>query len=154
MSILSLDVGDVRVGLAIMDEALRLPLPLGVVNRAQGEAERHILALCLERKVTKIVIGLPLSESGSENDQCLKVRNFARRLAQRREYCHPRAYPQHLLRAGWRRVQRELRQLRGRARCGAILCVTRSGQDGGRSGGSMAGREGARPILGCALRPS
>ena len=83
MSILSLDVGDVRVGLAIMDEALRLPLPLGVVNRAQGEAERHILALCLERKVTKIVIGLPLSESGSENDQCLKVRNFARRLAQR-----------------------------------------------------------------------
>jgi putative Holliday junction resolvase len=82
-SILSLDVGDVRVGLAVMDDTVKLPLPLGFVGRAQGEAERHILTLCQERNVAKIIIGLPLSENGSENDQSLKVRNFARRLAQR-----------------------------------------------------------------------
>jgi putative Holliday junction resolvase len=83
MNFLALDIGNVRVGLAIMDQSVKLPLPLGTVNRAQGEAERYILKLCQDRQVVRLIIGLPLSEDGSENDQCLKVRNFARRLAQR-----------------------------------------------------------------------
>lgn len=83
MSFLSLDVGDVRVGIAAMDANIKLPFPVGTIDRAKGEAERAILKLCQERNVTRIIVGLPLSEDGNENDQCVKVRNFARRLSKR-----------------------------------------------------------------------
>lgn len=81
--IIALDVGDVRVGVALFDRGAGVPLPHVTLARANGEAERQIRALCEERVVAKILVGLPLSDDGAENVQSEKVRNFARRLAKR-----------------------------------------------------------------------
>lgn len=83
MLILALDVGDVRVGVAILDTAVAVPLAIGTFSRARGEAERLIIDLCSERSIAHILVGLPLSEDNRENPQCEKVRNFSRRLEKR-----------------------------------------------------------------------
>ena len=83
MIILALDVGDVRVGVALLDTAAGVPLPLPACSRAKGEAERRIIDLCSERSIAHILIGLPLSDDNRENSQCEKVRNFSRRLGKR-----------------------------------------------------------------------
>ena len=83
MLLLALDVGDVRVGIALLDTTAGVPLPLGAWNRAKGEAEQRIIALCSERSIEHILVGLPLSDDDRENSQCDKVRNFSRRLGMR-----------------------------------------------------------------------
>ena len=80
-TLLGLDVGDKRVGVAISDG--RTAVPVGTFNRAQGEAESKIIQLVGERGVQVVVSGLPLSENGDKNSQCQKVENFCRRLMKR-----------------------------------------------------------------------
>ena len=82
--------------------------------------------------------------------RCCRPRS--RRLADGRQHRHPRAHPQHVLRAGRRGLQRELRQLRRLARRGAVLPGARSA--GRRAGGRRAvgGREDPGSVLGVALR--
>ena len=81
--IIGLDVGDVRVGVALLSLAVGIPLPHNTFLRAKGQAEREIVKLCKDRNVNMLVVGLPLSEDGSENLQCEKIRNFIRRLQNR-----------------------------------------------------------------------
>lgn len=85
MWLMALDVGDVRVGVALLDSDAGVPLPHDTFIRAKGEAEKKILSLCEERTIEKILVGLPLNDDGSENEQSEKVRNFVRRLAKRIE---------------------------------------------------------------------
>ncbi|MBX7144272.1 MAG: Holliday junction resolvase RuvX [Oligoflexia bacterium] len=80
---LGLDVGDKRVGVALCDELEILASPFDTFDRAQGRAEQEILRLIAERRVVGLVVGIPLSEDGSSNEQCLKVENFCRRLKRR-----------------------------------------------------------------------
>ena len=80
---LGLDVGDKRVGVALSDPLLMLASPVGVFERGKHKAETRILQLLSQYQVTKVVIGLPLSEDGEEHAQCAKVRAFCRRLARR-----------------------------------------------------------------------
>jgi putative Holliday junction resolvase len=80
-TLLGLDVGDKRVGVALSDGTT--VVSIGTFNRAQGEAESKIIQLVGERKVDIIVSGLPLSENGEKNSQCQKVENFCRRLMKR-----------------------------------------------------------------------
>ena len=80
---MGLDVGDKRVGVSMSDPLLMLASPLGVFARAAAEAEQRILKLLEEHDVSKIVVGLPLSEDGTENEQCVKVKAFCRRLSRR-----------------------------------------------------------------------
>ena len=70
MLIVALDVGDVRVGVALLDTKAGVPLPLAAWNRARGEAEKQIIDLCSERAIEHILVGLPLSDDNSENPQC------------------------------------------------------------------------------------
>lgn len=83
MWLLGLDIGDVRVGVAVCDLAARVPIPHATFDRAQGGAERAIIELCTERPIERVIVGLPLSDDGSENPQCEKVRQFSRRLEKR-----------------------------------------------------------------------
>ena len=78
---MGLDVGDKRVGVSISDPLLMLASPLGVFLRS--EAEQRILKLTEEHRISKIVVGLPLNDDGTENEQCLKVKAFCRRLGRR-----------------------------------------------------------------------
>lgn len=80
---LGLDVGDKRVGAALCDELEILASPFATFDRAQGRAEQEILKVATEKSLAGLVVGLPLSEDGSKNEQCLKVENFCRRLKRR-----------------------------------------------------------------------
>ncbi len=79
--VLGIDIGDKRVGLAMARDSVAFPL--SVLKRAQGEAEREIVALCQREGISLIVAGLPLGAHGEKNEQCQKVEIFCRRLKKR-----------------------------------------------------------------------
>jgi len=81
MAILGLDVGDKRIGVALADGLLAIPLT--VVDRAGEEADMEkLLALAREHGAERIVVGLPLSMNGSIGRQAEKVLAFSRALSE------------------------------------------------------------------------
>lgn len=77
MRVLCLDIGDVRIGVAVSD-------PLGIstngieTHRSEGQ-ERDVLyfsEMAKNRACERIVLGLPLNMDGTEGDRAEKVRAF------------------------------------------------------------------------------
>lgn len=83
--ILGIDVGSKRVGVAIADDQLKLPTPIGTFARARGQAEQEILRLVKDYQVSLLVVGLPLGSRQQETRQCQAVTAFAKRLSKRSE---------------------------------------------------------------------
>lgn len=84
MRILSLDVGEARIGIAVCDPDERFAVPLEVVEREEEEADLcSILAIARREEAGSLVVGLPLSLDGSRGPQARRVEGFARRLAAR-----------------------------------------------------------------------
>jgi putative Holliday junction resolvase len=81
--ILALDVGDVRVGVALADAPRQSATPVDTYERAQGRAELQILKLIADRAIAQVVVGLPLGGRGERTEQCQSVEKFVRRLAKR-----------------------------------------------------------------------
>jgi len=81
--ILALDVGDVRVGVAVCDALGLTVRPLEALSRQGGQVEQSIIALAERLKATKIVVGDPLSALGEETGQSRKIERFCRRLSRR-----------------------------------------------------------------------
>lgn len=81
--LLALDVGLVRIGVAVCD-ALHLTVrPLAVVHRRTRNDDFAQLAQLVRREEGRAVIcGLPLNMDGSEGPQALTTRKWAMRLAQ------------------------------------------------------------------------
>ena len=66
MRLLGLDVGDVRIGVAVCDSLEIAAFPVGVVKRV-GSLKRDVAAvaaLATEQEAEGIVVGLPLSLDG------------------------------------------------------------------------------------------
>lgn len=82
---LGVDVGDVRVGVAISDSAGVLASPLVTLRRdAKDDADLAALAaLVAEHDVVEVVVGLPRSLSGAEGRAAGTARAYAVRLAER-----------------------------------------------------------------------
>jgi putative Holliday junction resolvase len=79
--ILSLDVGDSRIGAAISDPLGVTTRGLFVLQRSNIRADmRKILDTIRENECSNVVIGLPLNLSGEDSVQTTKVRAFAERL--------------------------------------------------------------------------
>lgn len=82
MKVLALDHGTVRTGVAVSDETATLARPLTVVERVGTEAGfSALLALLETERPERIVVGLPVSLGGGENQQARLARAFAARLA-------------------------------------------------------------------------
>ena len=79
---LGVDVGDVRIGVAMCDPDGLIATPLETVS-AGREAIPRLVELAVEKNVIEVVIGLPRSLSGGEGPAAAKVRAFATELAER-----------------------------------------------------------------------
>jgi len=79
------DVGSVRVGVAVCDRAGVLASPLETVrrpSRAQGPTDLHrIAALVAEHAAVEVVVGLPLSMSGARGAAAHTALDYARAIA-------------------------------------------------------------------------
>lgn len=81
--ILSLDVGERRIGIAISDETQTLARSLTVLHRhSKNQDFAALVRLVREQAVMAIVIGLPLSLDGTEGQQARYIRRYAATLAE------------------------------------------------------------------------
>lgn len=82
MRTLALDIGQVRIGLAISDAAGRIATPLKVLPAdavlSNGAEFRRILE---DWEVERLVCGLPYTLSGEEGPQAASIRQKAQRIA-------------------------------------------------------------------------
>jgi putative Holliday junction resolvase len=74
------DVGTVRIGVARSDPHGVLATPVETVARGNGDIER-ILAIAIELEALELIVGLPLSLSGSRTASTADAVGFAQRLA-------------------------------------------------------------------------
>ena len=77
---IGVDVGKVRIGVSRSDPHGMLAVPVETVQRGDGDV-RSILAHVTEWDAAEIVVGLPLSLSGSDTASTADARAFAVRLA-------------------------------------------------------------------------
>ena len=81
MRTLGVDLGRVRIGLALADDVLRTARPLKVIARTTRAADlAAIAAAAREYEVERVVLGLPLNMDGSEGPSARLARAFAPRL--------------------------------------------------------------------------
>lgn len=75
--ILALDVGDVRIGVAVSDPTGTIAQPLEVYRRVgYGPDSRYVAALCQSMDCESVLLGLPLNMDGSTGPQAQKVMDF------------------------------------------------------------------------------
>lgn len=76
-----MDVGDVRIGVARSDPSGMIATPVETVARRSGALAR-IAAIAAEEGAVEVVVGLPRSLSGGEGPAAVRVREFARQIAE------------------------------------------------------------------------
>ncbi len=82
--VLALDYGSARCGCALSDPTGTIATPIEVVPRpASRRGMAALRSLVSEHGVERVIVGLPLSLSGSDSEQTREARTFADRLAHR-----------------------------------------------------------------------
>ena len=74
-NILGIDYGDARVGLALAHNIARLPQPYGTLANNE-QLLQTITQIVHAENIQRIVLGLPVTQSGGESEQTQKVRQF------------------------------------------------------------------------------
>ena len=80
--VMALDVGDVRIGIAVSDLMGIIANPLETYTR-KGNLDvdaRYIADLAKSKEVSLLISGLPLGLKGQENEQTAKTREFIDKL--------------------------------------------------------------------------
>jgi putative Holliday junction resolvase len=81
MVIIGLDVGQVRIGIAVSDESELLASPRGVIRRRSNAAAiEAIVRIVRETGAQLVVVGLPISFDGKLHAQAHAVQSFASKL--------------------------------------------------------------------------
>ncbi len=79
MRILGIDYGTKKIGLAISDETQTIAMPLKVID-SDEDAVETINSIVKENDVKKIVIGLPITLSGTKGKRAIETEEFIDRL--------------------------------------------------------------------------
>jgi putative Holliday junction resolvase len=80
-SIMAVDYGRARIGLAIAEEQTGMPRPLLTLTRInRNEDMRRLRELAREHRVRRIVVGLPLRLDGTRGEMAEEATRFAARL--------------------------------------------------------------------------
>jgi putative Holliday junction resolvase len=77
----AVDVGDVRIGVAVCDPDGLLAVPLETVRRGPGDLDR-VAEIVSFQNALEVVVGLPTSLSGREGPAAAKVRQYAAEIGQ------------------------------------------------------------------------
>jgi putative pre-16S rRNA nuclease len=78
--VLGLDLGQSRIGVAISDPDRRVAVPIGTIRTGAPEDVKAIAALVKDHGVTQIVVGHPLSLSGTIGEAADHAEKFAEAL--------------------------------------------------------------------------
>ena len=83
--ILAIDWGEVRIGLALSDETQTLASPLDTLVRRAGKRfpMGRLLELVSDYELVGIVVGLPLTPEGLEEESAVAARTLAEMVARR-----------------------------------------------------------------------
>ena len=76
---MGLDVGDVRIGIAVSDPLRIISQPYGVIER-KNHYHVRIIDQAIAQNITDIVVGLPLTLDGKIEEQAIKTISFCRKL--------------------------------------------------------------------------
>lgn len=81
MRILSMDVGEKRIGMALSDALGIIAQQLETLVRKTDEDDfKKIRAIIEEKNVTEIVVGLPLNMDGSQGPKAEEINRFVEKL--------------------------------------------------------------------------
>jgi putative Holliday junction resolvase len=76
--VIALDIGEVRIGVAISDPERTVALPAGTIQVAGGPQDlKAVAALVREHEVSTVVVGHPLSLSGRRGPAAMRAEQFA-----------------------------------------------------------------------------
>ena len=76
-----LDLGTVTIGIAVSDGLRSVATPIETIKRKKfGKDAAALLAICIDRDIKGLVLGLPLNMDGTEGPRCQATRAFARNL--------------------------------------------------------------------------
>ena len=80
-TLLGLDFGDKRIGVAVSDKSKTIATPIITIKRKGVLKDiEKLLSILEEYDVGGIILGMPLSLDGSENERTEKVRKFAKEI--------------------------------------------------------------------------
>lgn len=78
MKILSIDLGEVRTGIAVSDFNQILASPFCVIKeKEKSKLIEKIFKICKDEKIGKVIVGLPKNMDGSEGESAKKAKKFA-----------------------------------------------------------------------------
>ena len=78
---MGIDFGEVRIGIALSDPLKIISKPFTVIHNSNDEKVwEEILKIIKEKKVGKIILGLPLNLKGEDTKKTLEVREFAKEM--------------------------------------------------------------------------
>jgi putative holliday junction resolvase len=78
-SVIALDVGERRIGVAHADTAVRFPVPYGTLDVDGYEFER-LREIVAELEPALIIVGFPRNQQGEETAQTQYIKEFAKKL--------------------------------------------------------------------------
>lgn len=82
--ILGIDFGSKRIGLALADEAVAIPLPLQELkNQGVDAVIEEIEKIIKQEKITLVVIGWPVGLGGQETEKTQETKKFVDILAKK-----------------------------------------------------------------------
>ena len=83
---MGLDIGDVRIGVALSDPQGILASPLTIITRTDEKADiEAVIDITRQNQVGRVIIGLPFSMDGSLGRQAEKVKEFVTELSRHTE---------------------------------------------------------------------
>jgi putative holliday junction resolvase len=81
--VMAIDLGTVRIGIAVSDGLQLCANPLTVVRSKGVDADLEAVSrLAAEHEITRFVVGLPLNMDDSESEGSRRARAFAERLSE------------------------------------------------------------------------
>ena len=151
-SLLGVDLGERRIGLAVGDPVTGIARPLRTIARKDLAGDIVTLrSLVGEHHVIGLVVGLPLSIDGSEGDQAARTRSWVEAVAPAlglpvhlagRALYEPRSGVAHRTprtrSSGWTALERPTPGVASTHRSGGSILVLQAALDGARHGVTQA----------------